>query len=79
MVFNDFFMFHSGDYYMFYTGIADSLRWMVFEPEDRWISLKIRACTVLDIYLCPSAVLQQDYFNIKLGVQNNTKAQLFCK
>jgi len=68
-----------GDYYMFYTGTADSLRWLMFEETARWIAMKIRACTVIDIYLSSIMDKQQDYFNIKLGLQNNTKSQIYCK
>ena len=64
---------------MFYTGTADSLRWLMFDQAARWVSIKIRACTVIDMYLSSSMDKQQDYFNIKLGLENNTKSQLYCE
>lgn len=66
-----------GDYFLFYVGIHESIRWVELANYITWFPLKIRACTEVNVYLCSQLSVVEGCYTLTIGAQNNTKSTLY--
>lgn len=66
-----------GDYLLFYTGIHQSIRWVEIASYITWISVKVRACNEVIVYICSELSVIEGCYTLYIGTQNNTKSALY--